>query len=382
MMQELREASATWEDDVAPTTECRVRRLASVEALYGFCMFWIIGGTAVFRGLAKALPSRISDAFAFELQNVSWQGLHFYDVIWPLFLFTVGLETRLSLARQRERGESDMALCTAAAGRALLLLVLGMFAQGNLLAFDWSRFHPFYSVLHAVAAGSLIATVVMVKLRPQWQAVTAGAFLLAYWALLMLIPVPGAGAGVLTPVSNAALYIDRLILGHFQYGTNTWFLSYLGFASSALVGGLAGEWVLSGWSERAKAAGLLASGAALLITGLVWSLWFPIIGLLWTGSYVLAGGGISLLLMGLFYTIIDVFGFRKWAFGLVVIGMNAIAAYVATALFDFRHIGNVFVGDLLPRAGAWSEFLEASATFAAVWLILYWMYRTRSFVRL
>ena len=86
--------------------------------------------------------------------------------------------------------------------------------------------------------------------------------------------------------------------------------------------------------------------------------------------------------MGLFYTIIDVLKLRRWAFGFAVIGMNSLAVYTATMLFNFRHIGNIFVGSLLPRVGNWSGLLEASAGFAVVWLILYWMYRTRSFVRL
>jgi predicted acyltransferase len=222
----------------------------------------------------------------------------------------------------------------------------------------------------------------MLNLRPRWQSLTTAACLLGYWALLMLIPVPEFGTGILTSEGNAAAYVDRLVLGHFQYGTNTWFLSYLGFASSVLLGGLAGELMLSRRSQRAKIAGLFGAGAALLVLGLIWSIWFPIIKLLWTGSYVLIAGGISFLFMGAFYTVIDVLGFRKWAFGLVVIGTNSIAAYMATMLFDFRHIGNIFVGNLLPRVGDWSGFLEASATFVVVWLILYWMYRTSSFVKL
>jgi predicted acyltransferase len=364
-----------------PETPRDFDRLASLDALRGFAMFWIVGGSAIFKGLARAFPGRFADACSSQLEHVAWQGLHFYDVIWPLFLFIVGLAMRLSLARRRARGKSDRAFSAHALRRAAILFVLGMVAQGNVLAFDWSSLHPCYSVLHGIAAGYLIATVAMVNLRPRSQAIATAACLLSYWALLTLIPVPGFGAGVLTPAGNTAAYVDRLVLGHFQYGTNTWFLSYLGFASSVLLGGLAGDWLLSPRSQRTKAAGLFGAGAALLLAGFVWSIWFPIIKLLWTGSYCLVAGGISFLLMGVFYTIVDVLGFRKWAFGLTVIGMNSIAAYMATMLFDFRHVGNIFVGNLLPRVGDWSGFLEASAAFVVVWLILYWMYRTRSFLK-
>jgi predicted acyltransferase len=279
-------------------------------------------------------------------------------------------------------GVGNQTLYAHALKRALILFLLGMIAQGNLLAFDLSKLHPCYSVLHGIAAGYLIATFVMVNLRPLWQAIVSASFLLGYWALLMLLSIPGFGRGVLTPEGNAAAYIDRLVLGRFHYGMNTWFLSYLGFASSVLLGVLAGELLLSRRSTRKKIAGLFLTGTALLILGLVWSLWFPIIKLLWTSSYVLVTGGISFLLMGLFYMIVDVLKWGKWAFGFAVIGMNSLAVYMATMLFNFRHIGNIFVGSLLPRVGNWNNFLEASAGFSVVWLILYWMYRTKSFVRL
>jgi predicted acyltransferase len=356
--------------------------LWSLDALGGFDMFWIIGGSAVLRGLAKALPSRIAEAGAAQLQPVSWQGLHCYDVIWPLFLFLMGAGMRLSLERHRAGAKSETLFCVQAARRAVVLFVIGMVAQGNLLAFDLSKFHPFSSILHGAAAGYLIATFITVKLQPRWQAAAVGAGLLTYWALLMLLPVPGIGAGALTPEGNAAAYVDRLLLGRFQYGAGTWFLSYLGFASSVVLGGLAGEVLLARRSPRAKVIALCGTGAALMIAGLIWSIQLPIIRLIWTGSYVLICGGISFLLLALFYALIDVYGFRKWAFGFTVIGLNAITVYVATTLFDFRHIGNIFVGDLLSRTGAWAEFLEASATFAVVWLILYWMYRSKTFVRL
>jgi predicted acyltransferase len=357
-------------------------RLMSLDALRGFDMFWIIGGDAFFRALAPIFPGPITGSFVRQLEHVAWQGLHFYDVIWPLFMFMVGVAMRLSLAKRRSMGVTDRTLYVHAVKRALILFFLGMVAQGNLLAYDLSKLHPCYSVLHGIAAGYLIATIVMMNLRPKWQLVTLASFLLGYWALLVLIPVPAFGTGVLTPEGNAAAYVDRLLLGRFHYGTNTWFLSYPGFASSVLLGVLAGELLQSSRSARSKVAGLFGAGVLALVLGLVWSLWFPIIKLLWTSSYVLVSGGISFILMSVFYLVIDVWGFRKWAFGFTVIGMNSIVAYMGMMLFDFRNIGNIFVGSLLPRVGAWSGLLESSAAFLALWLILYWMYRTKTFVKL
>ncbi len=356
-------------------------RLASLDALRGFDMFWIIGGAAIARGFSRMLPPSVAAVIDGQLEHVPWQGLHFFDVIWPLFMFIVGAAIPFSISKRRAAGATNGSLYAHAVVRAAVLFVLGMAAQGNLLAFDLSKLHPCYSVLHGIAAGYLIAVIVVLNCRPAWQAAITCAFLVAYWALLVLIPVPGFGAGVLTPEGNAAAYIDRLILGRFHYGTNTWFLSYLGFASSVLLGALAGQHLAGEGSPRSKAGVLAGAGLALVLAGLLWSRWFPIIKLLWTSTFVLLGGGLSAIALAAFYFVIDVRGFRRWAFPFTVIGMNALAVYMATMLFDFRRIGNIFVGSLAPRVGDWAGALEASASFAVVWLILLWMYRTRTFVK-
>jgi predicted acyltransferase len=326
-------------------------------------------------------PGKLSQVVVGQLEHVPWQGLHFYDVIWPLFMFMVGVSLSFSLPRRKLCGATDKDLYLHAVKRALILFVLGMMAQGNLLQFDLSTLHPCYSVLHGIAAGYLVATLVMLRWGPKGQAIVTAAFLMLYWILLVTIPVPGVGRGVLTPTGNAATYVDHLVLGRFAYGENTWFLSYLGFASSVLIGALAGSLLRSARSAKDKCLFLSAGGAGMVILGLIWSLWFPIIKLLWTSSFVLITGGISCLLLAAFYLIVDVGGYRKWAFGLVVIGVNALAVYMATMLFDFRKIGNIFVGHLLPRVGRYSSLLEATAAFAIIWLILYWMYRTKSLVK-
>jgi predicted acyltransferase len=363
------------------TNTVRPGRLLSLDGLRGFDMLWIIGGQEIVRGVAKALPGRFSDAMAQQFEHVRWEGLHFFDVIWTLFMFMVGVSLCFSIAKRKRMNESDGRIISHAIQRSLILFVLGMMAQGNLLDFSLATLHPFYSVLHGIAAGYLIATIVTLKFRLRGQAIVTAVFLIVYWILLLAIPVPGVGRGVLTPTGNAATYIDSLLMGRFYYGENTWFLSYLGFASSVLLGVLAGEVLLSERTARLKCWILYGYGAGLLVAGLLWSVWLPIIKLLWTSSFVLVAGGLSCLMMATFYLVIDVLGYRKWVFPFTVIGMNALAVYMATILFDFRKIGNIFVGHLLPRAGRWDEALSASAALAIVWLILYWMYRTRSFVK-
>jgi predicted acyltransferase len=357
-------------------------RLLSLDGLRGFDMLWIIGGQEIMKGLAKVWPGRFADAVVQQFEHVPWVGLHLYDVIWTLFMFMVGVSLSFSIAKRKSTNESRRSIYLHAVKRALILFSLGMIAQGNLLDFSLATFHPFYSVLHGIAAGYLIATVVTLNFRVKGQAIATAVFLIVYWILLITIPVPGIGRGVLTPTGNAAVYIDSLLQGRFHYGENTWFLSYLGFASSVLIGVLAGELLLSNRSPKAKCFALYAYAAGLLLSGLAWSLWLPIIKLLWTSSFVLVAGGLSCLMMATFYLIVDVLGYRRWIFPFKVIGMNALAVYMATILFDFRKIGSIFVGQLLPRVGRWEDFLAQSTALAIVWLILYWMYRTRSFVKI
>jgi predicted acyltransferase len=368
--------------DAAGRTGLHTERLISLDALRGFDMFWITGGAGILAGLGKVIQRPLFDRFLEQFNHVPWQGLHCEDLIWPLFMFIMGAAIPLSVAKRRAQGATDRSLLLHAVRRAAIMFCLGTITQGNLLLFDLSKFRPCYSVLHGLAAGYLIATVVVLKVKAKWHPAAIGAFLLAYWAMIMLIPVPGVGAGVLTPQGNVATYVDKLVLGRFHYGENTWFLSYLGFGASVLLGVLAGQMLMADGTARKKVLRLVGAGAASLAVGLLWSLWFPVIKLLWTSSFVLVGGGASFLALALFYWVIDVRGYRKWAFGFMVIGMNSIAVYCATEVFDFRRVGNVFVGHLLPHLGRWDSLVEASAAFSVVWLILHWMYRKREFIRI
>jgi predicted acyltransferase len=356
-------------------------RLMSLDALRGFDMFWIIGGSEIFTGLAKSVGGPFNIMVP-QFEHVRWEGLHFFDLIWPLFMFIVGVSIPLSIGKRIAEGSTKRSLYFHAVLRAVVLFILGMIAQGGLLAWDLSKLRPCYSVLHGIAAGYLIAFIVAIELKPKMQGIVTVIFLLSYWAIVMLIPVPGVGAGVLTPEGNIATWFDQLVLGRFHHGENTWFLSYPVFACSVLLGVLAGHLIKLPVTENKKVMFLALAGVGCTGLGLLWSIAFPVIKLMWTSSYVLIGGGFGFIMLALFYWIIEVKRHRKWASFFAVIGMNSIVAYMAMMLFSFSQISNIFIGSLLPRTGLWDDFISSTASFAVLWLILYWMYRTRTFVKL
>ena len=359
-------------------------RLVSLDALRGFDMFWIIGGGRIVGDLVKGTGNVfLHDNLLPQLKHVPWEGYHYLeDTIMPLFLFIVGVAMPFSFAKRLKRGDRKRKLCFHVFVRFVILFVLGMVAAGNLLKFDISKLHLYNNTLQAIASGYLIAAIVMLTLRPAWQWAVAAVLLLLYWGLMMLVPVPGHGAGVLTEDGNLAVYLDHLILGRFHDGSSyTWILSSLVFAVTVLMGVFAGQLLRSKRNGHLKALLLVVSGVTCIGLGLLWGEVFPIIKHLWTSSFVLFSGGLSLLLLAAFYLVIDVWGLKKWAFVFVVIGMNAIAIYMATHLFNFREIGDIFVGGLGKWLGGWNGFVQSMAAFVVIWVIMFWMYRKKSFIK-
>jgi predicted acyltransferase len=359
------------------------QRIVSVDALRGFDMFWIVGGGPVVIELCKLFSNPLPAWLGRHFDHVPWEGFVAWDLIMPLFLFIVGVAMPFSIGRRLERGDSRRSIYAKVIYRVVVLWVLGMIAQGHLLEFDLGRLHLYSNTLQSIAAGYLISSIALVELRVRWQAVLMGALLVVFWALMALVPVPGHGAGVFTPEGNLAMWIDTTLLGHFRDGTTyTWILSSLGFGATVLMGVLAGHLLRSSLSGRQKVLLLTAAGLGCLLGGWLWSFAFPIIKHLWTSSMVLWSGGWCLLLLALFYWVIDVLGYRRWAFVFTVIGMNAIVAYMAPDIIPFAQISETLFGGLAKHLGAFGNFLVAGGAFGVLWLGLYYLYRKRTFVRI
>jgi predicted acyltransferase len=301
----------------------------------------------------------------------------------PLFLFIVGVAMPFSFAKRLARGDSQRKIYSHIIIRFVILFILGMIAQGHLLSYDLAKLAIYCNTLQAIAAGYLIGSILLLNLSVKWQIGVTSGLLFLFWALMAWIPVPGYGAGQLTPKGNLAMYLDKMLLGSYQDGTTyTWILSSLTFAGTVMLGVFGGLILRSKKSQKVKVFWLFGAGVLSIGLGLLWGIWFPIIKHLWTSSFVLFSGGLCFLLLGLFYLIIDVWGFRKWAYVFKVIGMNAIFVYMITRLFDFRRLGDIFVGGLAERLGSWNDLIQGVAGFLVIWLILYWMYKKRTFIKI
>ena len=360
-------------------------RIVSIDALRGFDMFWIMGpdvGHWLLSSFVVLIFGYMPKGVAYQLSH-HWGVFTAWDIIMPLFLFIVGAAMPFSLCRRLEAGEGRRAIYFKALRRVALLWILGMICQGNLLHYRFADFKFYSNTLQAIAAGYLIATVALVELRRiRWQVVLFAALLVGYGLAMILIPPPGGLAGDFSPEGNLATWIDHAVMGsHHDGKPYAWILPSLGFGATVLLGVLASHVLRSPSSHSRKIRILIGAGLACLVSGWALSFILPNIKHLWTSSMVLWAGGWSLLLLALFYGLIDVLGYKRWAFPFQVIGANAILAYMIQPLFRFAEINKHLFGGLCSLFGPAESFLLALFTTMTLWGLLYYFYRSRIFVR-
>ncbi|MDG3004940.1 acyltransferase family protein [Paludisphaera mucosa] len=362
-------------------------RLVSIDALRGFDMFWIIGGDALARSLCAWWGTPQSAVLGEQFEHVEWEGFRFYDLIFPMFLFVVGAVIPFSL-KKYQTGEHPRAQALWRTARRVALLLALAYIYNGVLKFDFKNLR-YVGVLQRIAVCYGIAAVIYLFTKARTQAIVVAAILLGYWALLALVPAPETGIrGDYSKATNLSGYVDRHVLpgrifkGYYGTGDNEGLLSTIPAVATALLGVLAGEWLLSTRRPGIKAVGLVGAGVLSVAAGYGWGQSFPIIKNLWTSSFVLVAGGFSLILLGLFYTVIDVWKLRGWAFFFVVIGMNAITIYMAQSIIPFPTIRDYFLsGTLAMLSRPVALILGALGVLAIKWLFLYHLYRTKTFLR-
>ncbi len=357
-------------------------RIRSIDLLRGFDMLMIVLADQFFSKLDKGVGSDFTAALARQFSHPEWLGFRFYDIIMPLFLFVVGAVIPFSVSKFTENSASRKPLFIKLLRRFFLLFLLGWIVQGNLLDFDLSTFKIFSNTLQAIAVGYVFTTLAYLYLKPSYRHLLFASCLLVYALLLTLPIIPGIGRSTLTPDANFALYIDHLIFGPFDDGKQyTWLLSGLGFTATTLSGLFAGTLIKIQKDKTKVVKILFIYGLIALSIGLFANLWHPIVKKIWSSSFVLISSGICYFLMAFFYWIIDVKKKFKWAFFLKVIGMNAITAYVITHILPFPKIAGFILYGLAPYTGNYYELITIIGGFALLYLLLWYMYKNKTFIK-
>jgi len=423
---------------ITPRTglEAPSRRLLSIDALRGFDMFWIVGGEEVIHALYKAWPSSPLHLLDQQMDHTPWQGVTFYDLIFPLFVFIVGVSLVFSIPRMIEKQGKASAL-KRIIFRSVLLYLFGVFTYGG-LARGWEGIR-WMGVLQRIALAYFFASLIFCTFRLRAMLVVWASLLLGYWALMALVPIRDiqlAPANIARlawqsgDTETAAFYEDRRspnpsmiknspawagaqrlfysttnrVIGKFDQGYNLsdhfdfqhlpgrkWdvfydpegFLSTIPAVATCLFGVFAGLLLKSGnLPDRKKVVILLGIGIGSVILGFIWGLQFPVIKKIWTSSYVLVAGGYACLGLAAFYQIIEIWGWRKWCMPFVWIGMNPITIYLAFNLVHFDDLAERLVGGPVKELlGGWGPLATTVLVMAMMFAFVRFLYQRQIFLR-
>lgn len=392
------------------TPTVKTVRLVSLDAYRGTAMFLMMAEVLHLSHLAEAAPdNRWFQFLAHHQTHVEWVGCSLHDLIQPSFSFMVGAALPFSLANRLARGQKRWQLTLHAFWRALVLVLLGVFLRS--LNHDRTNF-TFEDTLSQIGLG--YGFLFVLGLRPMRdQLIALALILVGYWAAFALYPLPGSDfdwqtAGVpadwphhLTGFAahwnkntNLAWAFDRWFLNQFpregvftNNGGGYATLSFIPTLGTMILGLLAGEVLLSARTAQAKLRWLLVASMICFSTSLLLNHFgvCPIVKRIWTPSWTLFSGGWCFLLMAMYYAIIDLAGAKAPFFPLVVIGMNSIAAYCLSWLAEgftqkalLRHLGSE---PYLILGPAYQQLLLGGTTLVILWLILFWMYRRKIFLR-
>ncbi len=334
------------------------------------------------------------------LAHASWHGWTPTDLVFPFFLFIVGVAIPLAFGRRMEQGGSKRDLYLKIVRRTLIIFALGIFLAG----FPYFQFSTIRipGVLQRIAVCYLFASIIFLNTKVRTQIVIAIALCLVYWALMTLLAAPGFSPGDLSKEGSLASFIDRKVLGPHIWKQGKVFdpeglLSTIPAIATTLFGVLTGQWLRTDKSQYEKVAGMFAAGVACVVIGWCWNPFFPINKSLWTSSYVFFTGGLALSFLAFCYWLIDIRKYQRWARPFVVFGVNAIVLFVGTGLmakvmgliklpWGDRQIssqGWIFQKLFLSWASPINASLAYALAFILLWLGLMWiLYRRKIFIKI
>ena len=361
-------------------------RLQSLDALRGFDMFWIMGGEHIFIALGAATGLPLLEWWANQMTHVKWHGFHAYDMIFPLFLFIAGISFPFSMKKRLAKEGNKKGLYRHVLKRGLLLVLIGI-VYNNGVRFDFENMR-YASVLGRIGLAWMFAALIFMNTNLKSRIIWTVGILLSYWAIMASFHAPDLGDTDHYSVNgNIASYIDRILLpGKFccyEVGDNEGLLSTIPAIATALLGMLTGSFLQTNKTPKQKVGYMVGAAVILMGIGQLWNLVMPINKNLWTSSFVCWVGGLSLLLFAIFYLIIDVWKISKWAFPLVVIGVNPITIYLAQNIIGFRNATDFFFdgfAKLFPKP--WENFFWHVGLVIVAWVFLYILYRKKIFLKL
>lgn len=350
-------------------------RLASLDILRGLDLFLLLFLQPVLWAIGEAADCGWLDRMLWHFDHEVWEGFRLWDLVMPLFLFMTGAAMPFSFSKYLSGRKSRGPLYRRIARRVAVLFLFGMIVQGNLLAFDPDHIYIYTNTLQAIAAGYLIASLMMLCLGLRGQIVATLALLVVY-SLPMLI------RGDYSPEESFAFDVDRIVIGRFRGDlTYTWVWSSLTFGVTVMMGAFAGM-MMRRASDRRKTAGMMALvGVALIAAGLTLSPVEPIVKRIWTSTMTLYSGGWCFLLMAVFYWWVDCLGHSRGLGWLKIYGMNPITAYILGEVINFRSIVASVSYGLEPLLDAYYPAWLTFGNFLILFLILRFMYRHKIFLK-
>ncbi len=362
----------------------------------------------VFRGIAISgmilvNMAGVADQVYPPLLHADWNGCTLADLVFPFFLFIIGVAIAFSLSKYTEGNRGGWSISWRIVRRSAILFALGLLLNG-FWNYDWGTIR-IMGVLQRISLAYLLAALIVLKLPRRGQWAIALLLLIGYWVAMSVVPVPGYGVGNLSREGNLGAYIDRLIIGtaHLYKGDQfnsmgdpEGLFSTLPAVVSVLLGYFTGQWLRTQPVKSRTSMDLVIIGLGSLVVGEVWGFWFPLNKKLWTSSYVVFTTGWALLLLAVCYELIEVRQRRRWGKAFEIMGLNAIFVFVASVLMIKilvkTHIGTgenapttytwIYEHLFVPWAGAMNgSLLFALVTVLFWWGVLYRMYRQRWFVK-
>jgi predicted acyltransferase len=355
----------------------------------------------VFRGITIAGMILVNNPGSWEhiywpLEHAAWSGWTPTDLVFPFFLFIVGVSITLALGNRVERGGVTRDVYLKILKRTLIIFAIGLLLNA-IPEFSLAELR-IPGVLQRIAVCYFFASIIFLNTNVRTQLAIAIGLLLFYWALVKLVPAPGYVAGDLTKEGSLPSYVDRVV-----FGSHVWrqakvydpegILSTIPSIATTLIGVLTGHWLRTEKTRYEKAAGMFVAGAICVAIGWAWNAFFPINKALWTSSYVLFTGGLALQFLAICYWLIDIKGYRRWAKPFEVFGLNAIALYVVADLIA-NLLGVIKVGGGDSLGGwlydhvfsSWASPVNASLAFAICFVLvclgLMWiLYKRKIFLK-